>query len=84
MEPERCIAFVQARGWAGREGEETDASIREGPGQEGREREQKEVHLGFWDFFFCLLLCDCPCCYFNCDSIWIKMWDTGNLWVVFP
>lgn len=58
MEPEGCIEFGQARGWAGRKGEQTDASIR--GGQEGREREQKEVQLGFWEsfsaFFFVTVL----------------------------
>lgn len=49
LEPDGCIEFGQARGWTGREGEQTDASIR--GGQEGREREQKEVQLGFWESF---------------------------------
>lgn len=36
------------------EGEQTDSGIWEG--NEGRKREQKEVQLGFRDFFFSLLL----------------------------
>lgn len=40
LEPDGCIEFGQARGWTGREGEQTDASIR--GGQEGRERENRK------------------------------------------